>query len=1104
MTINTETRFVVLAGNGIATVFSSSPVTFMNKEHIVVKKIHVSGSVETLTQVGEGDVGPNAYYATFTDPETLPSLVNITYPASGTAVLASGESLKIERIVPIIQETDLENRGGYFADTQEKAFDYLTMIDQQQQDAIEAVTAGRIPDGDYGDIVVTGSGTVMSIDANTVTFSKIQDVTASKIIGRGSASGTGDPEEITLGTNLSMSGTTLNASGGGVTDGDKGDITVSGSGATWTIDNDVVTFAKMQNSTSADRLVGRGNGAGSGDFQEITLGTNLSMSGTTLNATGGGGISDGDKGDITVSGSGTVWTIDADVVDNTKAANMAANTIKGNNTGATADPADLTVSQVKTLLNYQANEIDNTPAGNIAATDVQAAVNELDTEKAGLALANTFTNNQIISTSVTSPAQLQLISTDVGASAAPILDLFRNSASPAASDQLGQITFSGKNSTAGTVSYSLLRTTILNATAGSETGQVAFTLLNSGASVVPLTIGSAGVAIGSPTGGVPSTVGQINATDYLDDGVNINTLYQAADTDLTALAALSTTGLVARTGSGTFATRSLTAPAAGITISNNDGVSGNPTFALANDLSAVEGLASTGIVRRTGSDTWSAGTAISTGEIADDAVTYAKMQNVSATSRFLGRITAGAGDTEELTGTQATTLLDVFTSSLKGLAPSSGGGTTNFLRADGTWAAPSGGGSTTVVGGIFDLIQQQTASSSASINFVLNNSLYEQYFFVLDHIAPATDGTDLLVRFSTNGGSSYDAGATDYEYLVLGASTGAYSSASSAGDSGIQLNMTATIGNAANEYYNGRCTLINPASTANRTELIIEDGKYYGTTTNQLGVIGGAGRRLTSQDTDAVQFIMRSGNIASGTITCYGRRITQTPNAVRRVIEVYDDFLSIPTTSGQVGEHFKIDFSGTGTQVIQATTDIGQSGRAGIAQLESGTTTTGRAAVRADLDTIVTGGGALTFEAAVRIEDLSNATDEFDFRAGFLDSVTAAGTDGMFFEYDRNSSTNWNIVCLGAGTATRTATTSAVAADTWYRLRIECNAAGTEVKFFINDVEVSGSPITGANIPTGFAERTGIGCTLIKSAGTTERLAYVDYMYFRNVLTTAR
>lgn len=60
--------------------------------------------------------------------------------------------------------------------------------------------------------------------------------------------------------------------------------------------------------------------------------------------------------------------------------------------------------------------------------------------------------------------------------------------------------------------------------------------------------------------------------------------------------------------------------------------------------------------------------------------------NVSATNRIIGRITSGAGAAEELTGTQATTLLNVFTDALKGLAPASGGGTTNFLRADGQWA----------------------------------------------------------------------------------------------------------------------------------------------------------------------------------------------------------------------------------------------------------------------------------------------------------------------------------------------------------------------------------------------------------------------------------
>jgi hypothetical protein len=79
-------------------------------------------------------------------------------------------------------------------------------------------------------------------------------------------------------------------------------------------------------------------------------------------------------------------------------------------------------------------------------------------------------------------------------------------------------------------------------------------------------------------------------------------------------------------------------------------------------------------------------------------ITNAKLADM-ATARFKGRTTAGTGAPEDLTGTQATALLDTFTSGAKGLAPASGGGTTNFLRADGTWAAPpAGGGSGDVVG----------------------------------------------------------------------------------------------------------------------------------------------------------------------------------------------------------------------------------------------------------------------------------------------------------------------------------------------------------------------------------------------------------------------
>lgn len=74
--------------------------------------------------------------------------------------------------------------------------------------------------------------------------------------------------------------------------------------------------------------------------------------------------------------------------------------------------------------------------------------------------------------------------------------------------------------------------------------------------------------------------------------------------DLGALEALASTGLAARTGTDTWAQRALQPPAAGLTISNPAGVAGDPTLALANDLSALEALASTGIAVRTATDTW--------------------------------------------------------------------------------------------------------------------------------------------------------------------------------------------------------------------------------------------------------------------------------------------------------------------------------------------------------------------------------------------------------------------------------------------------------------------------------------------------------------------
>jgi len=127
------------------------------------------------------------------------------------------------------------------------------------------------------------------------------------------------------------------------------------------------------------------------------------------------------------------------------------------------------------------------------------------------------------------------------------------------------------------------------------------------------------------------------------------------------------------------------------------------TLGAANQILQSDGT-DVGYVAVGGDATLAAGTLT----VANDAISNAKLANV-ATATFKGRVTAATGDPEDLTGTQATTLLDTFTDSLKGLAPSSGGGTTNFLRADGTWAAPVGGGNNDLLDGS---VHQDTAAGT--------------------------------------------------------------------------------------------------------------------------------------------------------------------------------------------------------------------------------------------------------------------------------------------------------------------------------------------------------------------------------------------------------
>ena len=114
--------------------------------------------------------------------------------------------------------------------------------------------------------------------------------------------------------------------------------------------------------------------------------------------------------------------------------------------------------------------------------------------------------------------------------------------------------------------------------------------------------------------GKPTTIGGYGITDA-----------QPLDSDLTAVAGLSTLGLIARTSTGQAATRSIAVTGVGLSVSNADGIAGNPTVTSnATSLNTVSTL-----VSRDASGNFAAGTI--TAALSGNASTATKL----ATARTL-------------------------------------------------------------------------------------------------------------------------------------------------------------------------------------------------------------------------------------------------------------------------------------------------------------------------------------------------------------------------------------------------------------------------------------------------------------------------------------
>jgi hypothetical protein len=146
MTVETQVDKVTGLGNGTATVFSFSPIVIFETTDVEVTHTVISTGVDTLLTEGTGASNYSVVAAANSYPSTNGETGSVTYPADAVTPMTSDEKITVRRVLTLEQQTDLENQGGYFPETQETQFDKGIMIDIQQQEEIDRSLKAAVSD----------------------------------------------------------------------------------------------------------------------------------------------------------------------------------------------------------------------------------------------------------------------------------------------------------------------------------------------------------------------------------------------------------------------------------------------------------------------------------------------------------------------------------------------------------------------------------------------------------------------------------------------------------------------------------------------------------------------------------------------------------------------------------------------------------------------------------------------------------------------------------------------------------------------------------------------------------------------------------------------
>jgi hypothetical protein len=181
---------------------------------------------------------------------------------------------------------------------------------------------------------------------------------------------------------------------------------------------------------------------------------------------------------------------------------------------------------------------------------------------------------------------------------------------------------------------------------------------------------------------------------------------------------------------------------------------------------------------------------------------------------------------------------------------------------------------TAIPTGSMTLLQTQTASSSATIDFTSNiDNTYDSYVFKFINIHPQTNDVSFDINFSTDGGSNYNVTKTTTVFRARHKEDDTFTQLTY--DTGFDLAQSTsnqplsdTLSNDNDANASGNIFLFNPSSTTYVKHFICNFNALSDSPLTNNQYVAGYGN--TTSAINAIRFQMSSGNIDDGIIKMYG------------------------------------------------------------------------------------------------------------------------------------------------------------------------------------------------------------------------------------------